>query len=304
VSFEDGTTLSKLDRYVSIISSVASELLEYFSRANELKYFPDDDAEKPWAKLDLSNPESWMKARFSIQVFAYSGIRKGATFNIDVGEKSVNVEGIPVTECVAESERAHDAGDNDDDDLATTLESLKTTIDWNLMTVSKLKDELRRYMLKLGGEKSDLVTRLEKSDRDLAEEEDVSKLKDELRRCTLKLGGKKSDLVTRLEKSDRDLAEEEDAVVSIDETDEDDVEYVVEESAEQVALDDGSAESREQQSTADILELRNGRKLIDATNQDSYYQVRVCMKDDQRCSTDVLTKNMLTFFFFTGFKME
>lgn len=142
VSFEDGTTLSKLDRYVSIVSSVASELLEYFSRANEIKYFPDDDAKKPWAKLDLSNPESWMKARFSIQVFAYSGIRKGATFNIDVGEKSVNVEGIPVTECVAESERAHDAGDNDDDDLATTLESLKTTIDWNLMTVSKLKDEL------------------------------------------------------------------------------------------------------------------------------------------------------------------
>jgi hypothetical protein len=199
-------------------------------------------------------------------VFAYSGIRKGATFNIDVGEKSVNVEGIPVTERVAKSERADDAGDNDDDDLASALESLKTTINWNSMTVSKLKDKLRR--------------------------------------CKLKLGGKKSDLVTRLEKLDCDLAKEEDAVVSIDETDEDDVEYVVEESAEQVALDDGSAESREQQSTADILELRNGRKLIDATNQDSYYQVRVCMKDDQRCSTDVLTKNMLTFFFFTGFKME
>jgi hypothetical protein len=160
------------------------------------------------SKLDLSNPESWTKARFSIQVFAYSGIGKGATFNIDVGEKIVNVEGIPVTEHVAESERADDAGDNDDDDddLATALESLKTTIDWNSMTVSKLKDELRRRKLKLGGEKSDLVTRLEKSDRDLAEEED--------------------------------------AVVCIDETDEDDVEYVVEESAEQVALDNGSAESR------------------------------------------------------------
>jgi hypothetical protein len=193
-------------------------------------------------------------------VFAYSGIRKGATFSIDVGEKSVNVEGIPVTERVAESDRADDAGDDDDDDLATALESLKTTIDWNSMTVSKLKDELRR--------------------------------------CKLKLGRKKSDLVTRLEKSDRDLAEEEDAVVSIDETDEDDVEYVVEESGEQVALDDGSAESREQQSTADILELRNGRKLIDATKQESYDKVRVCMKDDPRCSTDALTKHMLTFFFF------
>lgn len=118
------------------------------------------------------------------------------------------------------------------------------------------------------------------------------------------IGREKSDLVTRLEKSDCDLAKEEDAVVSIDETDEDDIEYVVKESAEQVALDDGSAESREQQSTADILELWNGRKLIDATNQESYYQVRVCMKDDPRCSTDVLTKNMLTFFFFTGFRME
>jgi hypothetical protein len=62
VSFEDGTTLSKLERYVSIISSVASELLEYFSRANEIKYFPDDDAKKPWAKLNLSNLESSTKA--------------------------------------------------------------------------------------------------------------------------------------------------------------------------------------------------------------------------------------------------
>jgi hypothetical protein len=143
VSFEHGTTFSKLDRYVSIISSVASELLEYYSHANEIKYFPDDDAEKPWAKLDLSNPESWMKAQFSIQVFANSGIGKGATFNIDVGEKSVNIEGIPVTEHVAKSERAGDADDDDDDnDLATALESLKTTINWNLMTVSKLKDKL------------------------------------------------------------------------------------------------------------------------------------------------------------------
>jgi hypothetical protein len=96
----------------------------------------------------------------------------------------------------------------------------------------------------------------------------------------------------------------EDAVVSIDETYEDDIEYVVKESGEQVALDGGSAESREQQSTANILELWNGRKLIDATNQESYDQVCVCMKDDPRCSTDALTKHMLTFFFFTGFIME
>jgi cephalosporin-C deacetylase-like acetyl esterase len=117
------------------------------------------------------------------------------------------------------------------------------------------------------------------------------------------LGGKKSDLVTCLEKSDCDLAEEAEAVVSIDKTDEDDVEYVVKGSGEHVALDDGSAESREQQSTADILELGNGRKLIDATNQESYDQVHVCMKDDPCCSTDAFTKHMLTFLFFTGFRI-
>jgi hypothetical protein len=44
----------------------------------------------------------------------------------------------------------------------------------------------------------------------------------------------------------------EDAVVSIDETYEDDIEYVVKESGEQVALDGGSAESREHNSQLPI----------------------------------------------------
>jgi len=105
--------------------------------------------------------------------------------------------------------------------------------DWSLLTVVKLKKELKKRGLKATGRKTDLVKALEESDRELVNGEEtrnkhlvpstvsksdteidssndsdykslnlnsmtVAQLKEELRRRGLKVGGKKAELIDRL----------------------------------------------------------------------------------------------------------
>jgi hypothetical protein len=67
------------------METCCGKALEYFSRANDHLFFPDDEADLLWAKLDLANPESWSEVNFKFKVYAYSGIGNGATFAVDFG---------------------------------------------------------------------------------------------------------------------------------------------------------------------------------------------------------------------------
>lgn len=121
------------------------------------------------------------------------------------------------------------------DQYESSLNEEETVVkkDWSLITVVKLKEELKKRGLKATGRKADLVKTLEESDRELTNGEEtrnkhpiaptvskndteidasndsdyqslnlnsmtVAQLKEELRRRGLKVGGKKAELIDRL----------------------------------------------------------------------------------------------------------
>jgi hypothetical protein len=78
----------KLKAIEETMALCCEKALEYFDRANYIYFFPDEEADLPWAKLDLTEPVNWSKAYFNTKVHAYSGIGNGATFDIDFGSQT------------------------------------------------------------------------------------------------------------------------------------------------------------------------------------------------------------------------
>jgi hypothetical protein len=75
----------KLKALEDLMEPCSNKALEYFARANDHFFFPDEEVDLPWAKLDLTNPENWSEVNFKIKVYAYSGIGNGATFAVNLG---------------------------------------------------------------------------------------------------------------------------------------------------------------------------------------------------------------------------
>lgn len=90
--------LAEIERF---LGPLCEQALAYFARANDIFFYPKEDASMPWANLDLSNPENWGHVRFQFRVFAYSNIGNGARFEVDFGAKTF--EHIPDDD----SEEAH-----------------------------------------------------------------------------------------------------------------------------------------------------------------------------------------------------
>jgi hypothetical protein len=85
-----------LETIGNVFKKIAVQALEYFERANDIYFFPDEDAESVWAKLDLTKPENWEKVYFKMRVEAYSGVGSGQTFKVDVGERYFRPVGYEV----------------------------------------------------------------------------------------------------------------------------------------------------------------------------------------------------------------
>lgn len=248
VSFDEESKFAKLEAYANVVSSVCTEVQEYFSRANEIVYFPDKDCEREWAKKDLSVSENLKTVQYSLKVFAYSRIGEGAMFDVDIGGNTVIVNGTIVQ--VGKSSNTSKGK-------------------WSKKTIPELKRVLKERGLGLQGKKADLVKRLNESDL----EQDgsapawdsltVKALKKELKKRNLAVSGRKLDLVERLRLSDLEQ-EEADAVeqsTPVFETEEDGVDYVVD-NVEQ----EGDASNPDQLSTRD---------LVDATEIELYNPARM-----------------------------
>jgi hypothetical protein len=78
----------KLKAIEDIMGVCCAKALEYFDRANDIFYFPDEEVNLPWAKLDLTDPQNWSEVDFNFKVLAYSGIGNGATFNVSFGSNT------------------------------------------------------------------------------------------------------------------------------------------------------------------------------------------------------------------------
>jgi hypothetical protein len=78
----------KQEQLEKILSSIAAQAGEYFSRANEYLFNPDADDKAAWAQLDLSQVENWAAISFEIRVRAYSRIGSGARFQVNFEEGS------------------------------------------------------------------------------------------------------------------------------------------------------------------------------------------------------------------------
>ena len=78
----------KLKAIEETMAPCCEKALEYFDRANDHLFFPGEEANLPWAKLDLTEPANWSRVNFSIKVHAYSGIGDGATFDVDFGSQT------------------------------------------------------------------------------------------------------------------------------------------------------------------------------------------------------------------------
>ena len=59
-----------------------AQALEYFARANEIRFFPQLDALEKWSKLDLLDKDNWVAAQPLIQVINYSKISEGTVFRV------------------------------------------------------------------------------------------------------------------------------------------------------------------------------------------------------------------------------
>ena len=70
------------------IKPIGEKALEYFARANDIQYFPEDDAKSDWWNLDLTDPENWSAVVFYIRVTAYSGIASGQLFRVSFGDQT------------------------------------------------------------------------------------------------------------------------------------------------------------------------------------------------------------------------
>jgi hypothetical protein len=73
----DRDVSKKLDALATRLKGVSEKMKEYFARANEINYFPEED-------LDGGH-------RFQIHVTAYSGVGSGARFEVDIHEGTVEV---------------------------------------------------------------------------------------------------------------------------------------------------------------------------------------------------------------------
>ena len=74
--------LDRLDKISKLCSGPKKIALEYFARANEIRFFPELDALQHWASLDLLDEDNWAYAKPLIQVINYSNISEGTVFKI------------------------------------------------------------------------------------------------------------------------------------------------------------------------------------------------------------------------------
>lgn len=73
----------RLAEIADFMKEVTAEALTYFSRANDITFFPDDDDACEWAKLDVTEAENWKQISYRMHVHAYSNIGEGACFHVD-----------------------------------------------------------------------------------------------------------------------------------------------------------------------------------------------------------------------------
>ena len=73
----------RLAELSEFMKEVTAEALTYFSRANDITFFPDDDGACDWAKLDVTEAEKWKQISYRMHVHAYSNIGEGASFQLN-----------------------------------------------------------------------------------------------------------------------------------------------------------------------------------------------------------------------------
>ena len=72
----------RLARISELFSGAGDEAKEFFSRANEINFFPYLDSLASWSSLDLTNECNWSEIEPLIQVINYSNISKGMVFKV------------------------------------------------------------------------------------------------------------------------------------------------------------------------------------------------------------------------------
>jgi hypothetical protein len=135
----------RLAEIVESFKSCVEDVADYFARANDITYFPDNgmcaisllrrlpcmpfisrpapvlqDDTEDWSNLDLSDPKNWSHVSFKLHVHAYSGIGPGATFCVDLCSGTVE----PVDESGEESRNEEDLGDEESDSSDEDFEDM------------------------------------------------------------------------------------------------------------------------------------------------------------------------------------
>jgi hypothetical protein len=97
----DAQVSERLASIKELLEPAAKEMTDFFSRANEYRYFPEDDSDEG--------------RQSTIQVVAYSGVGEGATFAVDVAKGTVSLKSGSSTLLVEdEARRNEDAADDDE----------------------------------------------------------------------------------------------------------------------------------------------------------------------------------------------
>lgn len=76
----------RLEELSDKMKVIAKEAKSYFIRANEYRFFPQDESE--YKKLDFSDINALDSAVFDMHVFAYSGIEQGQRFQVNYKDNS------------------------------------------------------------------------------------------------------------------------------------------------------------------------------------------------------------------------
>jgi hypothetical protein len=78
----------RLAEIADFMKEITAEALTYFSRANDITFFPDDDDACDWAKLDVTEAENWKQIFYRMHVHAYSNIGEGACFHVNFSDST------------------------------------------------------------------------------------------------------------------------------------------------------------------------------------------------------------------------
>ena len=117
-------------------SPITKEANKYFSRVSNVTFFPKEEKDSEWAKLDLSDSENLKLISFRIKAQNYSGIRDGCTFVADLSTGKFGAEDQGVDVGVADIgdnnfAKEFDADEDEDCDMEMFDSLTKRDVIWN-----------------------------------------------------------------------------------------------------------------------------------------------------------------------------